>query len=124
MGIQSALFSFLKYEKINYIFVAEKNVVKLPCFRCHSESIMCTLTTDWNCPNCGESGNLFSYIRFFQDNNISLKMYNPINEKRNIDNIFNRLIYNKQLSNNTKKSVANLKTKVDRLVNYYEGNHN
>ncbi len=124
MGIQNALFSFLKKEKINYIFVPEKNVVKLPCFRCHSESLMCTLTTDWNCPHCGENGTLFSYIKFLQDNDISLKMYNPINEKRNINNILNRLIHNNQLSNNTKISITNLKTKVDRLVNYYEDNHN
>lgn len=118
MGKESAILSFLKEQKLDYIYNSNEHIIQFPCFECFNEVEMCTNTTNWKCSKCANKGNLLYLIRYFSNGHIlKAKIYNPKREKKKINLMIQNLI---KQSPEMKGKLSNIELKINELLHYYE----
>lgn len=120
MGCENAIFSFFKQNNVDYLIQPKEQLVLFPCMNCGTAIEMCTVTTNWNCSNCNQQGNLVQLIKYFKDgNNLTIKIFNPKREKKHIMHMIQSLI---KKYPDMEKEIIKIETKVDQIMQYYEKN--
>lgn len=108
--------SFFKERKLSYFLDKKKSVIVFPCPKCEREATMSVHTTDWECSNCGNDGNL---VKLMNMNNITMKtttIYNPKKEWNAISSRFRKLI------DKHGDEIDGLYERTKKLISYYDAN--
>lgn len=117
MGKENVILSFLKEQKVDYIYDSKEQIIHFPCFECFDEVEMCTNTTNWKCSKCYNKGNILTLVRYFSKGHLlKARVYNPKREKMKINLIIQNLI---KQSPEMKDKLSNIEFKINELLKYY-----
>lgn len=113
MSSEYVYLSFFKTNKIDYIYHQHIKIIEFPCIHCHHSAKMNTISSEWFCNQCHQSGNLINLIEFSRIHSFG-KLFIPKKELKRIVQTLNRL--SKKYPNES--SLNSIKNRVINLVNY------
>ncbi|OIK15390.1 hypothetical protein BIV60_09560 [Bacillus sp. MUM 116] len=117
LGQAYTVLSFLKSEKIDYIFDG-KQYVDFPCFNCGKKLTMDAVTTKWNCVHCREEGNIITLHRFLHSKPSNAKKYKIYNPKRELSSIIGKL--ERTAAKYHDDGLLALADRIEDLIDYYK----
>jgi len=124
MMLERLAMAFFKENKIPRII--KNKIIIFPCPICKHEAQMDAPTTKWACLNCNESGNISHLNKKINELDTlqawrEIKIYNPAEERKKINNEFKKLINSaKNNSASSYESIEQLQQIVADLLTFYE----
>lgn len=116
MGREYVYLSFFKTNKIDYKYHSRLKIIEFACIGCEGKAIISSVTSEWQCSNCSQSGNLVTLINFAKNNKFG-RIYVPKKEQQSILKTLDRLANKYPVE---EQRISLLIKKIKELVKYYE----